>query len=235
MKAIAPGLFTFTGLAMGRVYAIEDPDGLTLVDAGLDLAAERILAQLRAASRSPGQVRRLLVTHAHPDHVGGLRRLQQATGAAVITSKAERPVVAGTEPVARPDPARLSGLGRLMQPRQPVRFPPTPVAQTVGDGDVLPEVMGGLHVLLTPGHSPGHLSFWQPERRILLCGDVILNIPFGLRLPFAAFTVDMDEDRRSITRLAALEPDLICFGHGPPLHRGAPLALHAFARRVATD
>ncbi len=229
MKQIIPRLYRFTGLLVGRVYGIEDPDGLTLIDTGLELAADRILQQLHAAGRPPQAVKRILITHAHPDHVGGLPTLQAATGAQVIASAGERPVIEGKIPVPRPAPDQLSGLNRLLRV-PPTTFKPTPVDRVVADGEVLAEVMSGLQVLATPGHAPGHLAFWQPQARILFCGDVMMHVA-GLRLPIAIATVDMTEDKRSIRALARRKPRLICFGHGVPLGRNAADTLQAFADR----
>lgn len=229
MQQLLPRLYTFTGLLVGRVYLIEDPDGLTLIDTGLSNAAPKILRQLRAAGRQAGDVRRILITHAHLDHVGGLPALRAATGAQVIASAGERPVIEGEIPPPRPPPEQLSRLNRLMPVAQ-TPFPPTPVDRIVGDGDVLREVLGGLEVLATPGHAPGHLAFWQPRARLLFCGDVLMYLG-GLRLPIAAATVDMAENKRSIRALARLNPRVICFGHGVPLRRAAAETLQTFARK----
>ncbi len=229
MKQIIPGLYTFTGLIMGRVYLIEDPDGLTLIDTGIGNAVPKILRQLQAAGRTARDVKRILITHAHPDHIGGLPALHAATGAQVITSAGERSVIEGEIPIQGPPRDRQSALMKLM-PRPSPLSTPTPVDQVVGDGAMLKEVMGGLQVIATPGHAPDHISFWQPQQRILFCGDVLMRLG-GLRLPPAAFTVDMAEDKRSIRRLAALRPRLVCFGHGLPLGRNAADTVQAFADR----
>ncbi|HEX8219001.1 MAG TPA: MBL fold metallo-hydrolase [Chloroflexia bacterium] len=230
MKEVIPGIYTFTGLLVGRVYAIEDPDGLTIVDAGLQLAPSRIEAQLRAAGHEPGDVKRILVTHAHPDHVGGLPGLKKLTGAEVICSEAERPVVEGKVAIAMMSPYKEMQESRRLKP-PPTMLEATPVDRTVGEGDVLDEVLGGLQVLITPGHALGHITFWQPERRIAFCGDVMMHLA-GLTLPFAPFTPDMDENRRSIRRVAALEPEVILFGHGKPLLENTARRVQAFSNRV---
>lgn len=229
MKQIIPRLYRFTGLLVGRVYAIEDPDGLTLIDTGMALAADKILQQLQAAGRAPQDVKRILITHAHPDHVGGLPALQAATGAQVIASAGERPVIEGQIPIPRPEADQLTGLTRLL--RVPLTtLKPTPVDRVVGDGEVLTEVMSGLQVLATPGHAPGHVAFWQPHARILFCGDVLMHME-GLRLPIAIATVDMAENKRSIQVLARRQPRLILFGHGVPLGHNTADTLQAFADR----
>jgi len=107
----------------------------------------------------------------------------------------------------------------------------SPVRRDVQGGDTLSEVLGGLQVIFTPGHAPGHICFWQPDRRLLFCGDVVMCLP-RLRLPFAAFTVDMEENKRSIKKIAELEAEVVCFGHGQPLTRNAAAQLRAFAAKL---
>ncbi len=230
MKQIIPGLYTFSGLLVGRVYLIEDPDGLTLIDASLASAAPKILRQLTTLGRKPGDVKRILITHAHPDHVGGLPALKQATGAQVICSAVERPFTEGKTEVPRAPAESLSPLTRRMLP-PPTTLPGTPVDRTLQDGEWLPEVMGGLQAVLTPGHAPGHTVYWQPQKGVVFCGDVIMRLP-GLRLPFAAFTVDMAENKRSIQKVVRLQPKMVCFGHGNPLLQNATETLRAFAQKV---
>jgi glyoxylase-like metal-dependent hydrolase (beta-lactamase superfamily II) len=209
MQLIVPGVYAFSGLVMGRVYALESTDGLTLIDAGLGLAANKVLQQLRAGGRLPSDVKRILITHAHPDHIGGLAKLQAATGAQVVAHSLEWPLLL----------------------RQVSALPDTPAARReVEDGETLPEVLNGLQVILTPGHTLGHVSFWQLDRRLLFCGDVVMRLP-RLRLPFAAFTVDMAENKRSIKQLAGLNAEVVCFGHGQPLLPDTAAQLRAFAAK----
>src|SRR5688500_854143 len=170
---------------VGRVYLLEDPDGLVVVDAGLTLAANKVVRQIAASGRSPRDVRRVLVTHAHPDHVGGLPRLKELTGAEVWCSEPERPVVQGETSIPRPPPQSLSGLARLMRPGA-TTLQATEVDRVVADGETVGD---GLVAVASPGHAPGHLAFWQPAHRTLFCGDAMMHL-LGLRAPFGPFTVD---------------------------------------------
>ncbi len=221
MKPILPGVFQITRPPGVNMYLIDDPGGLTLIDTSLASAVQGVLADLRRMGRQPSDLRRILITHAHPDHVGGLPELKRITGAEVIVPQIERPAVEGKVPVPRP----AAGF------RMPEMWlKPAPVDRTVGDEDTL-DVLGGLVAVFTPGHSPGHMAYWQPERRLLFCGDALFNV-VGLSLPPAFLTVDVAENRRSVAKIAALEPEIVCFGHGPVL-RGAAMKLHAFAGKVA--
>jgi glyoxylase-like metal-dependent hydrolase (beta-lactamase superfamily II) len=210
MQTIVPGVHTFAGLLLGRAYAIEDADGLTLIDTGLGLAATKVLQQLQASGRSASGVKRILITHAHPDHIGGLAKLQAATGAQVVAHALEWPIMA----------SKVSETPRST----------SPVRREVQGGERLAEVLGGLRVIFTPGHTRGHVCFWQPDRRLLFCGDVVLRLP-KLCLPFAPFTVDMDEDKRSIKKIAELNAEVVFFGHGQPLTHDAAAQLRDFAAK----
>jgi glyoxylase-like metal-dependent hydrolase (beta-lactamase superfamily II) len=201
------------------------------VDAGLSIAAGPILRQIRQLGFEPGDVRRILISHAHPDHVGALPALVRETGAEVWSSRLERPVIEGAVPVPLPPPGSVPGLAGLVRLGRTF-FPRVPVARELRDSEVLPEVFGGLQVLATPGHAPGHLSFWHPERRLIILGDVMMNIPLRLRLPVPFSTCDMAENIRSIGRVARLEPQIACFGHGNPLVIDTAQKLGDFARKV---
>lgn len=232
MQQVTENVQTFSGMLAGRVYLITDPDGLTLIDASIAPSGARILAALEKAGHQPSDVKRILITHAHPDHVGGLHKVQQATDAQVMAGKTEAEVIEGKSVIAGPPRSELPALLRLLLPPPTKISPPTPVARVLSEGDVLPEVLGGLVALHTPGHAIDHLSFWQPERKILFCGDVMFNLR-GLTLPFAPFTVNMEQNKQSAARLIALKPEVICFGHGKPLYgQDATQKLAEFAQRV---
>ena len=97
--------------------------------------------------------------------------------------------------------------------------PGHPVERPLREGDEV----AGFTVLEVPGHSAGHLAYWRETDRALVLGDVVNNMDVrtgipGLHQPPDAFTPDPARNRMSARRLAALEPALVCFGHGPPLH-----------------
>ncbi len=229
MKPLLPNLFTFTGLTMGRVYAIVDETaGVTLVDASLPGQEKIILNQLRRHGLAPESVRRIIITHAHPDHLGSLPALRALTGAEVWASPLEAPIIEGRAPVTAP--VRRDGLGALIGPNANQRFPAVPVARLLAEGETL-ELGAVWQVLYTPGHTPGHIALWQADQRVALVGDVLMNLT-GLSLPIPFFTWDMEQAKHSVRALAALEPTTVGFGHGPALTTHAPAQLRAFANQV---
>ena len=99
--------------------------------------------------------------------------------------------------------------------------PPCKVDRALQDGDVV-EALGGLRVVHAPGHTPGNIALYEPQRQILFCGDSIFNgAPFsrkqGIQAPPRLFSVDAEQARRSFQALAELPIKAICFGHGEPI------------------
>jgi glyoxylase-like metal-dependent hydrolase (beta-lactamase superfamily II) len=220
MQAVIENVWSFSGLIAGRVYLIQDPDGLTLVDTGIKPAGAKILSQLAEAGHAPSDVKRILLTHVHPDHAGGLHDVQKATGAEVYVSTLEAPTLRGEEPV--PTPNR-----RIRPPK--IMYPATPVAHMLNDGDSIPEVLGGLHAIHTPGHSRGHMVFWSPSRKIAFIGDVFFHM-MGITMPLGFVTEDMAQNKQSAHKIIALGAETVCFGHGQPLSSGATATLQARAK-----
>lgn len=228
MQQILPHLYSFTGLQVGRVYLIDDGGDLTLIDSSLASAGKKILAQLAAANYTAAQVKRIMITHAHPDHIGSLKELFTATGAQVIASAEEAPVIEGKVPGKLPDRATLPPIYRLI-PLTPTLYPAVPVGRIVKDGDVLDNVFGGLRVVATPGHAPGQIAFYQPEKKLIITGDTLMHM-FGLRLPMVMATPDMPEAKRSIRKLCEMDIETVLFGHGQPIMSGGREQIRAFAR-----
>jgi glyoxylase-like metal-dependent hydrolase (beta-lactamase superfamily II) len=103
----------------------------------------------------------------------------------------------------------------------------------VNDGDELP-ILGGLKILHTPGHTPGSICLYLPDKDLLIAGDLLAN-RFGLKLPSGMFTVDIAQEIKSIKRIASLEFDIVCFGHGSPIRHQAHQAVADFAEKLSTN
>ena len=223
MRELADGVFQLRGFPPDaiNVYLIAD----VLVDAGTKHARRRILRQL--AGR---QVSAHALTHAHPDHQGASHAVCTELGVPLWCGAGD--VVAMETP---------GGIGRLQHPGLVNRLqqafwtgPPQPVDRALREGDDV----AGFTVLEVPGHAPGHVAFWRAADRVLILGDVLNNVDprsgrRGLREPLELFTPDPVRNRESIRRLAALEPELCCFGHGPPLRD--PARVREFAAALPVD
>ena len=216
---IAPGVHSLSEWRGGhvRAYLLDDGAGLTLVDTLFATDAGRILRQIARLGRSAGDLRRIVLTHAHRSHLGGLAVLKRLSAASVLAHAWEADVVAGEreaqrvrlrpEAPLRAYPLQLGcalGLGK---------HPPCPVDRTLQDGDRV----GPLQVIHTPGHTPGSLSFYWPERRVLFTGDVLVTWPSPAP-GWPSFTLNPAQHRASVARLAAVaDAEVLAVGHGPPI------------------
>jgi glyoxylase-like metal-dependent hydrolase (beta-lactamase superfamily II) len=206
-------------------FLFEDDDGsLTLVDAGLKRADKKVLAALAGLGKAPQDVQRLVVTHAHQDHAGGLAGIQQATGGTVSAHDRDAVYLQRGKP-PQLDATRLSG--RVMN-RARGGFGKVEVGETFQDGELLP-IGGGLRVVHTPGHSPGHSSFLHEPTGVLITGDAIFNVR-GLRYSPALFCTDIKLSRETADRLGELDYEIVAFTHGEQISSGARVAVRAFLR-----
>ena len=108
------------------------------------------------------------------------------------------------------------------------KHPPCPVDHFISDGDRV----GPVEVLHAPGHSPGHLAFYWPERRALFAGDAVATWPeFAAGWP--AFTLNAKQHRASLRRMAELDAEIVAVGHGEPIPTGGAARVHELAVSVA--
>jgi glyoxylase-like metal-dependent hydrolase (beta-lactamase superfamily II) len=171
-----------------------------LVDCGFGSRVDEIGAVLGAAGTGWDRVRHILITHFHSDHWAGLEEVTaRAPGAARYAGAAET--------------ASLPDWSRKWQLRP------------VSDG----EEVFGLQVVDTPGHTPGHIAVFDTDSRVLVAGDALTNTINGLRGPISEATEDMPTAEESVRKLAALEPQVILLGHGPPIQRDAAAQLRRLA------
>ena len=201
-------------------YLLIDPDGLTLIDAGLPGSHKKILRSMAGLGYAPGDLKRILITHADFDHVGGLAPLKKATGARIYASPVEAQALAEGRASRPVKPRRM--ITRLLFGLMGGLFKPAriQVDELVTDGQVLP-VLGGLRVLETPGHTPGHISFYSASTGILFCGDSIVSGENGLRGSSGANNWDQANSDESVRKQAALGARILCSGHGPVVMEAA--------------
>ncbi|RZU76280.1 glyoxylase-like metal-dependent hydrolase (beta-lactamase superfamily II) [Micromonospora kangleipakensis] len=227
---LAPGVWRIptVGRALVNSYAFVGDDGsVTLVDCGLKRAPARIVRGLAAIGKTPADVTGIVLTHAHPDHAGGAAELSRRTGAPVAAHTADVPYAESGQ-VPPHDPTITAG--RFLARLAGGRFPAVEVACPLADGDVL-AVGGGLRVLHTPGHSPGHVSLLHEPTRVLVTGDALFNVA-GVRWPVKSFCTDFRMTQRTAHVLGELDYDVAAFTHGPEITNRAREQVRAFLSRL---
>jgi glyoxylase-like metal-dependent hydrolase (beta-lactamase superfamily II) len=223
-------------------YLVEGDDGITIVDAGVPTSWDSLQAALRELGRSTDDLRALLLTHAHFDHVGFAERARKDLGLPVYLHDLDVPL---SRHPGRPDSERWRGLYFATQVQAlplvatMVRnraFWPAPVGKVHRYGDGVVDVPGRPVVVPCPGHTYGHVALHLPDRDVLLAGDAIVTLdPYtmkrGPRLVARAATAYVERNLQSLDALAATGARTVLTGHGEPWTDGAEAAADA-ARRA---
>ncbi len=200
---------------VSNTYILVDPDGLTIIDSALPRSEKKILAFVASLGKSAHDVKRIILTHSDIDHVGSLAALQKATGAYTYASKIEADAIAAGRPSRMIQPAGFSVRRVMFGLLRPfMKAAPLKVDEVVTDGQILP-ALGGLRVIETPGHTPGHISLFAPAVGILFCGDSMVTDENGIHGSRPGLTWSDTKARESERRQAALGARIVCSGHGP--------------------
>jgi len=201
-------------LALGNANTVllEDGDGLVLVDAGFPGREQVVFDAIARLGKRPSDLRHLVFTHGHPDHIGSAAAILRASGARTYMHAADAPLAESGGPfrpmtVARGLVQKLA-FRMMWDPQQKIE--PFRIDQHIADGETLP-LAGGLQVIGTPGHDAGQVALLWQKGRLLIAGDVFMNI-LGLADPIGF--EDEAEGRRSQRKLATLDYDVAVFGHG---------------------
>ena len=219
---IAPGLHAVRLL---NVYAflIAEPQ-LTLIDAGLIGSGKRVQRYVEGIGRSLDDLARIVCTHAHPDHIGGVRELAGEREVEVLMHPSD---LAGLSVTLR-DAVANRNRGQLIAyfTRHPGEATP------IEDGQVL-RMLGGLQVVHVPGHTPGSVCLYAARHRLLFVGDALQLIRGRVTFASRVFSEDLPLARASVARLAELDVETIAFSHYPPWRDDANGVLRTLADRAA--
>lgn len=207
-------------------YLFLEADGsLTLVDTGLKSAPKRIVAAVKCLNRDMSDIKRIILTHSHDDHAGGAAKVIELAGSPQVMAHEEdkRFFESGTNP-----PRDLSYFaGKFFRFMPEGGFTPFKISSALTDGEILP-IAGGIQVVHTPGHTPGHISLLHRPSETLITGDSVFNFGFKLAWSLSAFCTSFNQSKETALRFLDLDFATAAFTHGPHIKGNGKAALKKF-------
>jgi glyoxylase-like metal-dependent hydrolase (beta-lactamase superfamily II) len=237
---IAPGIHRIGDKSIVNSYLVEEAGQVTIIDAGVPGHYKHLGRELAAMGRTVGDVRALILTHGHTDHIGFAERLRREGRVPVSVHEMDAPLARGEVP----NPSKGYGpiklgpfLGFLWFTilRGGLRTPKLHEVATFGDGATL-DVPGSPRVILTPGHTPGSAALHCPSLDTLFVGDAFATyaVTTGARGPqVAPFTADATQAVASLARLEGISTEHVLPGHGDPWMEGIQEAVRQIRQTAA--
>jgi glyoxylase-like metal-dependent hydrolase (beta-lactamase superfamily II) len=215
-KKIADGLWAIPAGPV-NTFLIEPvqnrSEGCTLIDAGFPGKAEKVLDAVKSLGKQPSDIRNIVLTHGHPDHIGSLAALQRATGAQTWMLPLDAGIAesgTGFRPL-KAAPGLINAAMIKLLVRKVASVPPTAIDHRIEDGDTLP-FADGMHVIHTPGHCAGQVALlWPRNGGVLFAADACMHL---MRLDWTIGYEDILEGERSLKKLGKANFQIACFGHG---------------------
>ena len=237
---IAPGIHRIGSSSVVNAYLLEEAGEVTIIDAGMPGFYRDLPRELTSLGRTVADVRAVVLTHGHSDHIGFAERLRRERRVPISVHEADAALARGEVP----NPARGMGPTRIAPLlgflwfgilHGGLRRPTIHEVATFGDGATL-EVPGSPRVILVPGHTPGSAALHVPSRDALFVGDAFATyaVTTGARGPqVAPFTADVREAVASLARLEGVDANLVLPGHGEPWTEGVDEAIRLVRSHLA--
>jgi len=203
-----------------NIYTFREGEHTYLIDTGFGSKAKPVVRAFQGANVPLDRVSKVLLTHHHLDHMGGAAFLVRNTRAPLACHDDDVPYVDGRAK------ARMPLLLRLF-----ARVHPAPVAIQLREGDRV----GPLLVVHLPGHTPGEVAFYHPQRKILFSGDSVVERKGRLTLPAPKVAANLEQAVRSLARLRDLEVEVLLPGHGVPVQKGFSSLLSDLIQRAPAE
>lgn len=226
---VLPDLFCHT-VQIVNFLLVGHPEtkDFVLVDAGMPDSAEDIISVTEERFGTNSRPKAIILTHGHFDHVGAILELVNHWGVPVYAHEMEMPFLTGQQPYPEPDPSVEGGMVAKMSPL----FPNEPInlgnhIQTLPPDGTVPH-MPEFKWIHTPGHAPGHVSFFRERDRALIAGDAFVTVKQDslykvftqereINGPPRYLTTDWVAAKESVIKLEALKPSVAVTGHGLPM------------------
>lgn len=219
MKRISNNIYQIS-LGWVNVFVIED-NGLTLIDTGSKGSAGKIFSAIKNSGKNPYDIKRIILTHAHPDHTGSAEEIKRILGVPVMAHREDAKImrygIACRKEICLTPGLKNWLIYELVIKRSGINIEPVNIDEQLSDHDLLP-LLGGVRVIHTPGHSKGHISLLAENEEVLIAGDLLSN---NMGLGLSVIYENMAEGISSILNVTDLDFDKMVFGHGKPILKDA--------------
>jgi hydroxyacylglutathione hydrolase len=207
---IVPGIHQIDGVNANSYLIIKGKEA-TLIDTGLPGSAKKILSYAEKNGLKPSDIKTVVITHHHPDHTGSLCNIVKASGAKVAVHAEDAGYVSGKKKQAIKVKNIRTFLFKVLR-----RF--------FGSKSIEPDIIlkegdrvDDFTVIHTPGHTPGSISLYDQDRKIIFVGDALRYVKGIIQGSPELFSSDHAMAKQSISKIANLEFDILLSGHGQPL------------------
>jgi hydroxyacylglutathione hydrolase len=217
---ITPGIHWIEGIN-GNCYLLADKH-ITLIDTGLPHNTKKILSYISdELHRPPSDLKMIVLTHCHVDHIGNAQELRNLTGARIAAHQEDAEYISGKKALLMPRGVMqiISKLGAPLMKVQPFQ-----VDLVLNDGDKV----AGLTVIHVPGHTPGSIALYDSVKKVLFTGDMLRYSDGKVEGPPKNFTMYPERVQQSIEKLKSLKFDIMLGGHGEPLKPDASAKVREF-------
>jgi glyoxylase-like metal-dependent hydrolase (beta-lactamase superfamily II) len=219
MKRISSNIYQIS-LGWVNVFVIED-DGLTLIDTGTKGSLEKIFSAIKKGGKNPYDIKRIILTHAHPDHAGSAEEIKRMLRVPVMAHREDAKImsygIACRKEICLTPGLKNWLIYELAIKRSGINIVPVSIDEQLNDHDLLP-LLGGIRVIHTPGHSKGHICLLAENEEVLIAGDLLSN---STGLGLSVIYENMAEGISSILKVTNLDFDKMVFGHGKPILKDA--------------
>ncbi|MGD0645324.1 MAG: MBL fold metallo-hydrolase [Candidatus Bathyarchaeia archaeon] len=205
-------------MAHANVYLVINGEELTVIDTGTSGNAQKIVGYVQKIGHQPGDVKNIVLTHFHMDHMGSAKELKTLTGAKVAVHTEDADFVSGKKPFPKPKNILFRAVSSFVKPG------PVEVDVILREGDKI----AGLAVFHTPGHTPGSIVLLDEERKVLFAGDTVRYDGKKVSGAPEQFSADLNQVRESIAKVSTLNFDVMLPGHGEVLKPNASEEIKKF-------
>jgi glyoxylase-like metal-dependent hydrolase (beta-lactamase superfamily II) len=207
-------------------YAFINSDSsVTLVDCGLEGSYKKLIKDLARIGKHPKDVKNIILTHAHDDHVGGAAKMIQECDVKNVLMHEEDSHLPPTGKTPSRDDSRISG--KIMKLIPDKGYEPFAITKKLKDGEII-DTAGGLKVIHTPGHTDGHISLLHLESETLITGDSIFNMTSRMTWALSGFCVNYKQSQNTARKFLDLDFKNACFTHGPEIRESGKSRIKQF-------